>query len=208
MFAIQFTSGAYKLALSQGMADFGALSLRINNPDDLCSTTEEVTKATVYLLAGIVWRKDFNRKIWRTRKELFRGWLKTQSLKPRFGNERNIGRATVAVDHPMSRAGSPDHSQAMGAVKIIKGRKQAAKDAFVLIVIFRAHDQFAIHDFVDVSILWEGLQIFFRPHFLTDFCDRSHDSNLVRDSMSVEHGSTKPGLLGSQSHSLNKFGIG
>ena len=80
MFAIQFTPGAYKLALSQGMADFGALSLRIDNPNDLRTTRKEIPQAAVYLLSSIVGREDFNCEIWGTREELFRRRLKAEGL--------------------------------------------------------------------------------------------------------------------------------
>src|SRR6266481_268947 len=143
MFAIQFTSRAYKLALSQRVTNFGALSLWIDNPDDLCATGKKIAQTAIYLLAGIVWRENLDCQIRRTGEKLLGHRLKAKALQSRFGNERDIGCSTVPVEHPMSRAGAAYHAQTVGSIKIKKGGKQPAANPFVLVIVFRAHDQFA-----------------------------------------------------------------
>src|SRR6266481_3572063 len=143
MFAIQFASRAYQLTLGQGVADFGALGLRIDNPDDLCATGKKIAQTAIYLLASIVWRENLNCQIRRTGEKFLGHRLKAKALQSRFGNERDIGCSTFAVEHPMSRAGAAYHAQTMGSIKIKKGGKQPAANPFVLVIVFRAHDQFA-----------------------------------------------------------------
>src|SRR6267142_99743 len=87
----------------------------------------------------------------------------------------------------MPRAGACYYAQAMAATKIVDGSSEPAGDAFVLKDVLWPHDQFAIHQLVNVSILWQALQFFFCPDFL-DLFPRNHDANLKPDTESVEEG--------------------
>lgn len=67
MLAIQFPTGTDKFPFGQRVADFGAFRLWIDNPRNPGATGKEVAQPIVYLAAGIVWRENFNREVWRTR---------------------------------------------------------------------------------------------------------------------------------------------
>src|SRR5688500_17511294 len=100
MLAVQKTAAANELPFHGRVADLDAFLVGINDPGDLRPAPEEVLKALVDFGAAIVGRKDLDRQIRRARKESFFRGPKPQAVQARFGNERYIRSAAVAVVHP------------------------------------------------------------------------------------------------------------
>src|SRR6266571_3287988 len=156
-------AAADELSAGRSAADLCALGVRINDPRKLCAAFEEVLEPLVNFGAGVIWRKDFHGQIGRAGKKSACRALETERNQPFPADKRDVRRAAVPVLHPEACAGVQDGSGPFRLDESPHRRQQLGANVTVEEIILGTHNQFAVDDFMDVSVLRQRLQLRLGP---------------------------------------------
>jgi len=145
------------------MADFYKFFERIDNPKKSAAAGEEIAEAGIDFGARIAAGENFDAKVGGFREKAASVGGESEGFEPSSANEGHIRRATVAVFHPETEIRAEHGAEARLFIVGGHGGGNARDDEFVLEIVFRAHDQFAIDQLVRVRVGGQRLKIFFGP---------------------------------------------
>ncbi len=176
MFSVKKTVRPNQCALLGRVANLDAFLVGIDDPRNLTAAGEKVFQPLVNFPPGVGRGKNLNGEIGSATKEIPAGW--TPSGQPGPGDEGDVRRTAIPVLHPETGAGFQDDTETMRAIVRLQREQQPRADVSMLKVVLRTHNQFAVHQLMNVTIVGQRLEISLGPDLRRRLGCRNHGLNI------------------------------